>query len=536
MRRTTAVLGALALVVSGLTLTTTSGPAAATEAGIPPSSAASVYFGPCADPTLQRFGAECGTVRVPLDHDRPGGPTIRLAISRVRHTVPDAQFQGVVLVNPGGPGGSGLVLSVLQGFVPHGAGQAYDWIGFDPRGVGDSEPSLSCVPGYFGPDRPDYVPLTAAIEQRQLDRAAHYADACGKAGGALLDHITTADSAKDMESIRQALGQRQINYYGFSYGTYLAQVYATLFPHRLRRAVLDSNVDPRTVWYQANLDQDVAFDRNAGIFFDWVARHDSTYHLGTTRRAVENRYYSEQDLLRRAPAGGVVGPDEWSDVFVGVGYSLSLWPRTAQLFADWIRTGEPQPLIDAYRRADAVGDDNGFAVYNAVQCTDVPYPADDAQVRADAVDLYRTRPFLTWNNVWFNAPCLTWPAAAHRPVQVDGAAAPPVLLIGGTLDAATPYAGSLEVRSRFPRSRLVSIVGDTTHGDSLNGNACVDDTIAAYLATGKLPVRKDGRQADRACATLPQPEPEAAGSATEQGAGPLRVHGVARQDLPVGRR
>lgn len=525
MRRTTAALSAMMLALTGLTLSATTSSATPAVPDAAPSSAATIAFGPCHDPALKRAGAECGFVTVPLDHDHPAGKKLQLAVSRIKHTVPEAQFQGVMLVNPGGPGGSGLRLSVLQSFVPKSAGLAYDWIGFDPRGVGSSVPSLSCNPGFFGPDRPDYVPLTASIEQRQLDRSARYAAACGKAGGELLNHMKTVAWAQDMESIRVALGQRQINYYGFSYGTYLAQVYGTLFPERLRRAVLDSNVDPRKVWYDANLGQDVAFDRVAGIFFDWIARHDSAYHLGASRRTVENLYYSEQDRLRRFPAGGKVGPDEWNDIFVPAGYAQSLWPSVATTFADWIAKGDPAPLIAAYQAADGVGNDNTFAVYNAVECTDTPYPKSYAKVRTDAFDLYRTNPFLTWNNVWYNAPCLTWPAQAGKAVDVDGSKTGPVLLVGGTLDAATPFSGSLEVRKRFPKARLVAIEGDTTHADSLNGNACVDNTIADYLLSGTLPARKPGTGADRSCQTLPQPEP------TTSGAGSLTVNGLTRNDL-----
>ena len=184
-----------------------------------------------------------------------------------------------MLLNPGGPGGSGLGLSVLGPVISHGFGRkdvggAYDWIGFDPRGVGASRPSLSCDPDYFGPDRPEYVPSTPELLQVWQERSAGYAQACGKAGGRLLDNMRTTDAARDMDEIRKALGATRINYYGFSYGTYLAQVYTKLFPQRMRRMVLDSNVDPRRVWYRANLDQDIAFDRNLGLFFGWVARHD----------------------------------------------------------------------------------------------------------------------------------------------------------------------------------------------------------------------------------------------------------------------
>jgi len=126
-----------------------------------PSVRSSVHWGPCSDPDLEDAGARCGTVTAPLDYRHPHGAKVKLAVSRVRHTVPASRYQGVMLVNPGGPGGSGLDLATLGQFVPRGAGGAYDWIGFDPRGVGSSRPSLSCVPGYFLGPRPPYTPTSA---------------------------------------------------------------------------------------------------------------------------------------------------------------------------------------------------------------------------------------------------------------------------------------------------------------------------------------------------------------------------------------
>jgi hypothetical protein len=115
--------------------------------------------------------------------------------------------------------------------------------------------------------------------------------------------------------------------------------------------------------------------------------------------------------------------------------------------------------------------------------------------------------FETWPNTWFNAPCLTWPGRTSRPVPVDGGAAPAALLIDETLDAATPYSGSLEVRARFPLARLLAEPGGTSHADSLSGNVCVDTAVARYLADGTLPARRTGRTADATCAPLPQPSP-----------------------------
>src|SRR4051812_12929698 len=221
--------------------------------GEPGTAAPGIHWGKCDNASLVARHAECGFLTVPLDYAKPASRTIELAVSRIRHKTPHAGYLGVMLVNPGGPGGSGLALSVLGDFVPDKAGDAYDWIGFDPRGVGASRPALSCDSTYAGYNRPAYVPTTAALEKTWLNKARGYAEACAASGGPLLDHLRTTDTVADMESIRAALGVPQISYYGFSYGTYIGQVYATLHPDRVRRMVLDGVVDPTRVWYKSNL-------------------------------------------------------------------------------------------------------------------------------------------------------------------------------------------------------------------------------------------------------------------------------------------
>ena len=508
MRLAAAVVAA-GVMVAGLTAPTTAQAGAAPPGYTPPP----ITWGRCADGDLQQAGATCGDLVVPLDYARPGGEKIRLAVSRVLHTSPDAAYQGVMLTNPGGPGGSGQFLSILGQFVPNDAGDTYDWIGFDPRGVGASRPSLSCDGRYFGLDRPSYVPRTRHLMRVWLGRSRHYARACARANGRrLLAHSRTRDTVQDMESLREALGQETINFYGFSYGTYLGSVYATLHPTRVRRFVLDSNVDPRTVWYRANLNQDVAFDRNLGIYFRWLARYDRVYHLGSRPAAVERRFYRQLTRLDRHPAGGVLGPDELTDLFANTGYGVFNWEIIAQAYADHVRHGRSDDLVNLYLSGNPVGPgaDNEFAMYLATQCTDAPWPNSWARQRRDNRRLHRTHPFLTWSNAWFNAPCTYWHAGAGRPVQVDGSAVTqPVLLIGETKDAATPFEGSLEVRGRFPTASLIAGVGGTTHAASLSGNACVDDAVAAYLSTGTVPARSPGRRADKSCPPIPQPNPTA---------------------------
>ena len=478
----------------------------------------------CGIPGFDELGAQCGFLTVPLDYKKPKGTKIKLAVSRIKHTVSADKYQGVMLTNPGGPGGSGLTLPVIGGFVPNNAGAAYDWIGFDPRGVGSSIPALSCNGNYFKAPRPQYVPTTQKIETAWLNRSKGYAKACDKAGGKLLDHVKTTDSVSDMESIRKALGTSQINYYGFSYGSYLGQVYSTLYPTRVRRIVLDGIVDPRGVWYKANLDQDAAFSKTSKIFFAWVAKNDATYKLGTTEAVVEKKYYAALSKLAKKPAGGKLGAAEWNDVFVSAGYYVFEWEEIATRFAAFVNDGNYKPALDAYLDANPLGKgaDNGFAMYLATQCTDVSWPGY-YKWRMDNWIMHANAPFLTWNNVWFNAPCLNWGAKSGKPVTVNGAKAPAMLLVNETFDAATPYEGALEVRSRFPKAVLIEGVNGSTHSGSLSGIACTDNLIATYLTDGSLPARVDGRKSDVQCDPVPQPDPTAPAASTlkSQAADPL---------------
>ncbi|HWC35278.1 MAG TPA: alpha/beta fold hydrolase [Mycobacteriales bacterium] len=471
-----------------------------------------LHWGTCPTylyPDLRNSGEKCARLRVPLNYADRGGASVGLEVSILRHTSSAANYRGVILVNPGGPGSPGLDLPInLEPFVPHGVGADYDWIGWDPRGVGATTPTMRCERGYFNAPRRSYTPATKSTLHYWLSRTKRYAAACARKYPALINHITTIDSAKDMESIRKALGVSRISYYGFSYGTYLGEVYSTLYPSRLRYMVLDSTVDPRRVWYGANLDQDKAFDRNADIYFKWVAKYDAVYHLGKTQQAVTRRYYSDLARLARSPKHKL-GPDEFADAMTGAAYYRFGWEDLAHAWHALDANGKSRPMLNQYTDVDLPGDDNEFAVYSAVQCTDAHWPRSWSQWQSDNQDYAAKYPFLTWNNAWFNAPCLYWKGAAHTPLTIHGKRTPSVLLIDETLDAATPYEGSLEVRRLYPHSSLIAEPGGTTHADSLSGDKCVDNKIAAYLASGKRPQRRSWDGPDALCHPLPQPRPAA---------------------------
>jgi pimeloyl-ACP methyl ester carboxylesterase len=467
-----------------------------------------ITLGSCNDGSTDK----CADFAVPLDYNNPdtsAANTITLAVRVHPHT--SATSLGYMLVNPGGPGGSGTGLAdYIAKAIPNGVGNQYDVVGFDPRGVGDSNPSLHCNSHYFGADRPNFVPKTHRLMRFWKKKTKRYAAQCGSSAAArLLPHVSTVDSVRDMESLRVAFGVPKISLYGFSYGTYLGQVYATMFPGQVDKFVLDGVVNPTDYWYGANLKQEIGFDRNLNVFFKWVARHNRAYHLGTHWRAIRHGYNGMVKRLDRHPAfHGKLGPDELADAMLSAGYYVYGWQDIAKAYSRLVRTGNGRALFRMYADAN-MGDDNGYAIYLAVQCTDAPAPAWRTQVR-DAWRIHRKHPFLAWDNTWFNAPCRDWAAAPHALTPVSGAAAAAAgakfLLVNETKDAATPYSGALTARSLFPSSALIAGVRGTTHAGSLSGVGCVDDRISAFLAAGgSLPPRMAGNGADVLCPKVPAP-------------------------------
>ncbi|HUJ07333.1 MAG TPA: alpha/beta hydrolase [Streptosporangiaceae bacterium] len=453
----------------------------------------------------------CAALQVPLDYARPGGRTITIALSEVPATAPPSRRLGILLVNPGGPGGSGLSLAsfVAQGLDPAVAAR-YDIVGFDTRGVGSSVPALHCDPSFFADERPNYIPANAAAERVLQDRAKAYAADCEKKYGWLLPYMTTENIARDMDQIRAALGQSKLSYFGYSYGTYIGQVYATLFPHRIRRMVLDSTVDPTGVWWADNIAQDYAFQGRMNAFYAWLARYDRVYLLGATPAAARRSWYAAVARLAAHPiakaSGPRIGPDEFTDTFEVGGYDNAYWPALAAALASYLhgRSGQLVTLFDQVGEQD----ENEFAVYNAVECADAAWPRNWSVWNRVNRRVYRAAPFETWDNVWFNAACAYWPVhGPAKPLHIGAPGLPGILMLQGTLDAATPYAGAQNAHRLLPTARMVVVEGGGNHGQSLAypPSTCVNGYLNRYLATGALPSRPG--LVNATCPALPAPVP-----------------------------
>ncbi|WP_335979350.1 alpha/beta fold hydrolase [Streptomyces sp. CA2R106] len=517
-----ATAAALAGVAAAAPAQAATGPAAARTAAaavtaVTPA-AGTISWSPCpdSDPLVGTLlkGLECGSLRVPLDYAEPGGRQITLALTRARHTAPDDQYQGVVLLNRGqwpGQFGRDLPTRFATGTsgLPTGTGAQYDWIGFDPRGTGASEPMVTCDPAYLWPGqaRPDYVPRTAAEMSTWVDRARSFARSCGDAYGDVLPYLGTKDAARDLDSIRQALGQQRISYFGYDYGTYLGAVYASMFPSRVRRMVLDTVVAPAGTWYATDLAQSDTFEKSAGTYFSWIAAHDATYHLGTTEAAVEARYYQGMDAVRRAPISGQIGPSEYSDIFLVSLYRRSSWAANAKALADWVLRADPAGLQAGFG-VPGTPTQNKQAMYSAVQCVDTPWPHDWKRWQQDYAARYAAGDhMMTWSDAWYNAPCAFWPVPAATPQRIGSGA--DVLLLQGDDVGNSPLSGALRMQREFPDSRLVVEHGGFEHETSMsrNANACMNAYVSAFFKDGSRPAAGPG--ADATCAANPAPAPPA---------------------------
>lgn len=441
-----------------------------------PASEPGLVWGPCPDVGFPAPGMECTTVRVPLDYRRPHGEQLEVAVSRMPSTNP-AKRRGVALTNPGGPGGPGLSIpaQIVALGVPDAVREAYDIIGFDPRGIGYSTPvSCGLSPEFdnvsYARDAADVA--TRAVEVRQVAR-----DCAESPTARLLPYITTANTARDMDRIRAALGERTISYYGLSYGTYLGAAYASMFPRRTDRFLLDSATGPGGLDIATSRRFAVGFELRFPDFAAWAAARDDTYGLGATPAEVTAKYFELANRLDQTPSGGFDGPAFRGTTFGGL-YDDGSFPVLAGL---WQGLDQGVTTL-AYPDFENVG-----SAQLHIVCNDNDWP-ESVRVyqRNVAVDRVRYPMFgAAGANIW---PCAFWPDPVERPVRIgtlnNGAN---ILIVENLRDPATPLPGAQEMAAALGhRTRLVT-VDQGGHGVYFGANTCGNDVINNFFLTGERP-------------------------------------------------
>jgi pimeloyl-ACP methyl ester carboxylesterase len=439
-------------------------------------------------------GFQCGTVTVPLDYAHPDAGTIDIALNRKPATDP-ANRIGSVLTNPGGPGASGIEFLQSEASSMKDLNRRFDLIGFDPRGIGQSAP-VRCA---TGPEEDAYNALDSVLDDPQEKAALIQADkdfaaGCMQRSARVLPFVDTPSAAKDMDLIRQAVGDAKLTYLGFSYGTFLGQTYAHLFPSHVRALALDGVVDPALSANDLLLAQLIGFQRNLDAFLaDCNSRKTSSracmYGVSgdpvTKLKALMTRVdtnpipVGDRALTRSLAVTGVL---------LGL-YNQSFWPTldVALTATDRSDGSILLRLADIYlaRNSDGTYDNETDANF-AVNCLDRPVPTDVATYDKLGPVFAQASPLFGPSFQYSNLGCAYWPVkpTGHAgPLTADGA--PPILLVGGTDDPATPYAWAQSVNRQLAGSVLLTRNGNGH--TSYDASACAHAAIDDYLINLTLP-------------------------------------------------
>jgi len=461
---------------------------------------------------------QCATLAVPLDYTDPTGETIEIAVSRIE-AAPSPAHRGVLLYNPGGPGASGLSGPTrLTRLLPASVRERYDLVGFDPRGIGWSAP-VSCSLAPADQDLLRFVPYPEPDGDisENVAYSQRAAAGCAATSGHLLPHITTANTARDMDALRAALGEQKINYLGYSYGTYLGSVYATLFPQRTDRFLLDSVVHPDRIWRETFSAWGPAAEIAFPGFAEYAAANDAAFGLGDTPAEVRQKFF---ELLAEVetepyPLPGLTIDHKWyreltrtalrdEVAFAELAFILQLIDereaagarlraRGAEAAAALRERAQlPAPAVVQGASADAFPEvpvDNAFAAPWAVVCGDADWPESPADYQRDVLLADELFPIVGASaaNIW---PCAFWPFDPPAPVAVEHLDGGSALLFQSTKDPATPLDGAVALRHKLgERSRIVSF-GNGGHALSFTGrNDCADALATQFLASGELPPR-----------------------------------------------
>ncbi len=439
---------------------------------------------------LDRAGAECGELEVPLDYSRPDGPKITIAMSRLEAT---GDKIGTMVLNDGGPGGPGLGMPLRLLVTMKEAGSRYDLIGLDPRFVGRSTP-VDCKlpvagwPWSGGSDKSSFRQAT----KLQADIAAR----CGAEEGSVLQYVNTRNTARDIDQVRIALGEDKISYLGYSYGTYLGAVYLQMFPGRTDRVVLDGPMDPEAYGPQLLRNMGPANEAALRDWATWAAARHSTYQMGTTTKQV----LANVDRIYQAAAGkglriGKHTLDDGALPVVLFGPLADDRDPARAVYTTFVHTllkatngpVEPGPefggFLDALLSPALSQLVSGMT---AIACGDRAVPRDPQVYWRDIQKHRRDEPHFA-SLTRMVSPCAFWPVRPQEPVTRI-ANAEPALIVAADGDPRAIYANVAQLQKGLTKARLLTLKNARKHGIfGEYGNDCVDNRVVSYLVSGQLP-------------------------------------------------
>ncbi|MFB7666839.1 alpha/beta hydrolase [Kitasatospora sp. NPDC056138] len=438
---------------------------------------------------------ECTTFKVPLDYADPGGGDMTLSAAR-KPAGGGVAPQGSLLLNPGGPGGSAI--EYLEGsansFDP-GLRAAYNLVGLDPRGVGRSSP-VKCLDG---PQMDAYTAIDMTPDDQSQISALVTADkgfaaACQKQSGSFLGHVSTVESARDMDVLRALLGDDKLHFLGKSYGTFLGATYAGLYPSRVGRMVLDGAIDPSLDSLAGNQVQAGGFEIAWSAFAKDCITHDDC-PVGRTEQQAGEELDALLKRIDAQPLSTESGRKLTASLAVSgviqTMYADFLWPalRTALTAA---KAGDGTPLLklsDSYYQRSPDGSYANLMFANtAVNCLDLPAPFNDPQGVEKALPSFeKVSPHFGRDMAWMALSCAYWPhKATGAPHTIRAAGAPPIVVVGTTRDPATPYVWAQALATQLESGRLLTYDADghTAYG---RRNACIDNAVNSYLLGGNAP-------------------------------------------------
>lgn len=449
----------------------------------------------CGD--AQEGKAQCAWVEVPTNYDEPDDGTLKLRVLKVGAT---GKSKGALFVNPGGPGGSAVEYARAADLIVSPAvRRAYDVVGVDPRGVGDSSP-VQCVDGprmdeimALDPTPDDDSELEAARTS-----AKSFGEACKEKYPQELPHLSTVDAAKDMDVVRAVLGQQKLTYLGKSYGTFLGATYAGLFPARVGNMVLDGAIAPELSNDDLNLGQAVGFETATRAYVkSCVSEGDCP--LGND---VDQGMQGLRDLLKKIdekplPVTDDARVEKLTEGWASTGLARALYDQASwEGLTDALRAAKDDDgdqlmqLAREYADRDEAGVYHGniMQVISAVNCLDRPAePVDAEQMKARVEKFEKASP--TWGESMAMATvsCEEWPIKPKtQPQKISAAGSGPIVVVGTTRDPATPYEWAQKLAGELENGHLITYDGDG-HTAYMRSNECVDRSVDAYLLKGTVP-------------------------------------------------